>query len=206
MKAGLTFLSAAAALAVSCAVGFAAPIVQNNSFENPALGSGFREGNPPTSWTAVGSSGTSGGGIVTNGSAYGNTAAPDGTQALLLKNSGGVTQQLSGFTQGSSYTISFDAEVRGSTLGPNPIQVLVDGTALSINGSTTLSPASSSAYTAYTTAPFTAGSATPTLEFLGLATTDLSSFIDLVTVTPEPASLGLLGFGAFGLLARRRTA
>ena len=83
-------------------LGWASPIVQNNSFESPSLGSpNFREGNPPADWTYVGPGGTSGGGIVTNGSAYGNSNAPDGNQALLLKSLGGVEQTLSGFTVGA---------------------------------------------------------------------------------------------------------
>ncbi len=97
-------------VATMASLGWAAPIVQNNSFELPSLGTGsgsFREGNPPTDWTYVGPGGTSGGGIVANGSAYGNSNAPDGTQALLLKSLGGAEQTLSGFTVGAPTRSAF---------------------------------------------------------------------------------------------------
>ena len=80
----------------------------------------------------------------------------------------------------------------------------MDGTPLTFNGSTTVTPtAGLDAYTLYKSAVFFADSATPTLEFDGLSSSDNSSFVDLVTFqsVPEPSTLvGLVGLGVVGLL------
>ena len=113
----IAILLAGVVVAVLASGAIASPIILNNSFESPDAGTptgNYHEGTPPTSWTEVGS----GGGYIGNGSAYGNSNAPDGTQALLLKSQGGVSQVLSGFTAGVSYDISFYAEARTNFNGP----------------------------------------------------------------------------------------
>jgi hypothetical protein len=118
---------------------------------------------------------------------------------------------LSGFTGGDQYTVSFYADGRNGN-GPGAFQALVDGTPLSFGVlGTTITPAVTG-YVLYTSDPFTAGSATPTLEFNATnGTSDLSSYVDLVTVAavvPEPSSLVLLMIGIAGLsliIRRRKT-
>ena len=186
-----------------------APRVINGSFEDPAIGANnFVEGVPATGWTRIaGPNTTSGSGIVANGSAYGNPAAPDGTQAALLKDEGGMSQTVGGFAAGQQYTVSFEAAGRNG-LGPNPFTVSVGGNTLTFSGQSVITPGN--AYALYTSDPFTATSGSEALAFTSNLTSDqdLSSYVDAVSISPvsvpEPASVAVLAVGAVGLLARRR--
>ena len=204
-----------AALVIPCAQLFASPIVLDSSFELPSLGAGgYQEGTPPTDWTKITAPLTPssfGGGIVANGSAYHNPNAPDGTQALLLKGGGGAEQMLSGFLSGYTYEVIFDAAPRTDCCGPNTFEVLIGGTPLTFTGQpgvtlgTDITPPNTGGYTLYTSAPFTATSTTPTLEFLSnVGNNDLSAFVDKVMIIPEPGSLVLFGLGALGLFVAAR--
>ena len=178
----------------------------------------FEQGAAPDKWTQVTTNnGPWGAGVVGNGSGYGNTDAPDGTQALLLKGYGGAQQTLSGFVPGWTYTLSFYAEGRSSVNNPNPLEVLLGGDNLSFGihaatgaDGTTIIPRDQ-AYNLYTSDPFQVTTATPVLELLGTIGTlssqiDNSSYVDLVTVslvrTPEPASLVVWGIAAAASAAR----
>jgi hypothetical protein len=187
------------------------PQVINGSFESPSLGAGnFREGNPAIGWTQIpGPQGSSGGGIVGNGSAYGNPNAPDGVQAGLLKDEGGMSQMVGGFAHNQPYTLSFDAAGRSGGLGPNPFTVTVGSQTLTFSGNSTVTPGTS--YALYTSAPFYATSGSELLSFVSALRTDqdLSSYVDNIkfaAVTPEPSSFVLCGLGAVGMIVavRRR--
>lgn len=185
--------------------------ILNPSFESPSLGSGnFREGNPPANWTYLGPGGSSGGGIVANGSAYGNSNAPDGNQALLLKSIGGVQQQLSGFVVGDTYTLSLYAEGRTNYNGADPFQVEISAIPLTFSGSTTITPPttpSTNVYLLYTSDPFTVSTTTPYINILGTSLADNSTFVDFITAqgTPEPTSIAIWGLAiGLGLVVVRR--
>ncbi len=187
----------------------AATSLTNGSFESPGIGNGFQEGAPASGWTLIpgllkdiNNNNTGGGGIVGNGSGYGNVNAPDGTQAGLLKGAGGMEQIVGGFEAGKQYSISFYAAGRAA-FGPNPFEVLLDGTALTFSGSTTITP-TNNVYNLYSST-FTATGNTMTLAFLSSLTTadDLSSYVDNVQIAqiPEPGTMILFIAGMFGLLA-----
>ncbi len=191
----------------------AATSLTNGSFESPGIGTGvgaYQEGATASGWTLIPgllkdintNNNTGGGGIVGNGSAYGNVNAPDGTQAGLLKGAGGMEQIVGGFEAGKQYSISFYSAGRADA-GPNPFEVLLDGTALTFSGSTTVTPVNN-VYNLYSST-FAATGNTMTLTFLSTLTTavDLSSYVDNVQITmiPEPGTLALSGIGLIGLLA-----
>jgi len=186
----------------------AATSLTNGSFESPGINNGFQEGAPASGWTLIPGlltlkgNNTGGGGIVGNGSGYGNVNAPDGTQAALLKGAGGMEQIVGGFEAGKQYSISFYSAGRQDS-GPNPFQVLLDGNALTFLGSTTITP-TQNVYNLYSST-FTATGNTMTLTFLSTLTTaaDLSSYVDNVQIAmvPEPSMLTLLVAGFIGLMA-----
>lgn len=199
-------------LTACCGFAQAENLVISGSFEDGPYsdaGTGaYHEGIAPNNWTAVDGNGA---GMLGNGSAYGNTPAPDGAMVLLLKGLGGVSQQISGLDVSQQYQISLYAEGRADSywqgelqdLGPNPFRVSLDDSPLSFGGSTTITP-SSDAYTLYT-ALFTPTASTMTLKITSALTAaaDLSSFVDNVTVStiPEPSALILVATGLIGLLA-----
>ena len=149
----------------------------NLGFETPSLGVGNNANAPDgAAW------GFYSAGIVANGSAYGNPAAPQGTQAAYLQTYGTISQPLAGFVPGTNYTITYSAAQRGAVQnGGQTWNVVVDGTVIQAN-----SPgAGATSYTTYT-ASFTASAAVHTLAFVG---TDLNGgdntvFIDNVSFNP----------------------
>ncbi len=162
--------------------------VNNASFESPNLG-GFRGSGAtyqydPTnaSWTFFGNAG-----IEHNGSAWNAPNAPNGQQAAFLQSNvttgqlaiGAISQSLN-FTATGTYNVTFYAAQRVNK-GVLPIEFLVDGTQVG----STVSPASNSAFTQYTTASFTISTTgSHTIEFTGVdsTTNDDDSFIDQVGV------------------------
>ena len=150
-------------------------------FEIPSIGSGNYSYNPLGGfWTFSGGSGN-GSGIVANGSGFSNPNVLEGTQAAFVQSYGSVAQTLSGFTPGTSYTITYSAAQR-----PGPDQhggeswnVVIDGNVIKTNN-----PGATS-FTTYT-ATFTASATTHTLSFVGtdLAGGDNTVFIDYVRFSP----------------------
>jgi hypothetical protein len=195
---------ALAALALSAPV-HAGIIVINNSFEIPAFSSGgwsYYSGSPDGSWTYTSA------GVANENSPWFLGAPPDGTQAAFCQNACTISQSLSGFQIGQSYSVSFYMADRP---GYNPIgiQVLLGGADLGtytpVNGNTAFVPV--------TTTSTIANATTMTLSFNGVYSEgDVDTALDLVTVNgataaPEPSSMaGIVAAGLLGLLARRRFA
>jgi hypothetical protein len=201
-------------------LGLASPIVGNASFETPVVSgdtytTGFGSLNGATDmapWVFGASGGASYDGLAVNGGALGASGIPDGSQAGFLQGTGTFSQSISGFSAGT-YVVSFEAEERNGGLGPDPIQVQIDGTTETFGGSGTASPGAS--FTTFTTDPFTVAAGTHVLSFFGtvpFGALDRTSFVDQVSISavvPEPASQALLGIGAASLLlvaCRRRRA
>ncbi|HEY9509543.1 MAG TPA: DUF642 domain-containing protein, partial [Verrucomicrobiae bacterium] len=155
--------------------------VAGYGFETPSIGSGNHQYNPSGGfWTFNGASGN-GSGIVANGSAFSNPNAPEGTQAAFVQSYGTVSQTLSGFTPGTSYTITYSAAQRSGQdqHGGESWNVVVDGDVIKSNNP---GPTSYSSYTA----TFTATAATHTIAFVGtdLAGGDNTVFLDNVRFNP----------------------
>jgi hypothetical protein len=155
-------------------------------FETPSIGSGYfsYQYNPPGgSWIFSGSS-PNGSGLVGNGSAFGNPTAPQGVQAAFVQEFGTISQAISGFTPGVTYTISFSAAERISS---------AQSWNVTVNGAVIASFNPQSSATDYTncTASFTATAATQTVAFAGtdLAGGDNTVFIDNVRIIPPTISL-----------------
>ncbi len=152
----------------------------NFSFELPALGGGNFQYNPAGgSWIFGGASGN-GSGIVANGSAFGNPAAPLGTQAGFLQGYGTIAQTLTGFIPGVTYTVTFSAAQRSSVAtGGESWNVQVDNTVI-----TNFNPGGAS-YVPYA-ATFSASAAVHTLSFVGtdLAGGDNTVFLDNIRIVP----------------------
>ena len=153
------------------------PAIPNFSFETPGLGSGFQYNPSGGSWAFSGGS-PSGSGIAGNGSGFSNPNAPLGTQAALVQELGTISQSLSGFTPGKTYTLSYLAAQRNLANGGESWNVKIDSTVIQSN-----SPGGTS-YAAYT-ASFTATAATHTLTFVGtdLAGNDNTVFLDNVSLS-----------------------
>ena len=79
-----------------------------------------------------------------------------------------------------SYTLSFRAVARPQGQGPNPVAVTMDGVQIG----TTVTPASSQTWAAYSIAFSVAADGTHTLAFVGQSPTtqDLTTFVDAVTI------------------------
>jgi hypothetical protein len=209
--AAIRFQISALVLALSASAVWGLPTVLNNSFELPDIGTGssaYVESTAPTDWYDLTPISGQGGGYVGNGSSFGNTDAPDGTQALFLNGTGGTAQQLSGFIANQFYTISFYAE--GAPNASDNIEVQIgDASGMVIvpvtfdNGNVYRWNPSSGSYTFYTSDPFRVTTSTPTIEFEGLGPIADSSFIDDVSFVPEPASMGIVALIVLGASRRR---
>ncbi len=155
----------------------------NFGFETPSIGLGNFVYNPSgASWTFGGASGN-GSGIVANGSGFSNPNAPQGVQAAFVQSYGSIAQLLYGFTQGTTYTVTFSAAQRpgGNQHGGQSWNVTIDnGVIASYNPG-----AGATSYADYT-AKFVATAAKHTLGFVGtdLATGDNTVFIDNISISP----------------------
>lgn len=176
----------ASALALSVAGGFESPRLTAGTFQYRPVGGGG-------GWT-FGSSGGGGvagdSGIVSNGSAFNNPTAPEGTQAALIQSYGTISQTFAGFTPGTLYTITYAAAQRGGQAGQS-WNVVIDGSVIKTN-----TPGSTN-YTAYN-ATFTASSTLHTLSFVGTNTAggDNTVFLDNVRIVVAGPAIANFSFEA----------
>jgi len=144
----------------------------NEGFESPVL-SNFAYVPSAPGWTFTGYSG-----IAPNRSGFGNTDAPEGTQAAILQMGSSFSQTVT-FSAGT-YNISFYAAQRGGN--HQNFDVYVDSALIG-----NFTPVSS-AFNAYTTDIFTVPAGPHTVTFLGKTSPDNTAFIDEIKVHEASAS------------------
>ena len=168
------------ALSAAQIAALSSPVVANSGFETPVTTSYIYN---PTggSWTFAGNSG-----VQTNGSAWGASPAPEGTQTAFLQGNptqgptvGSVTQSVN-FSTAGTYTISFQAARRSGQI--QPVAVSVDGTQVG----STLTPSSNS-FGLLTSASFTISTTgNHTIKLAATVNTgDNSTFVDQVAITKQ---------------------
>ncbi|HEX8239651.1 MAG TPA: RHS repeat domain-containing protein [Allosphingosinicella sp.] len=154
----------------------AGPAVVGGGFEAPDLGSGYayRPAGSPAAF--AGNSGVAG-----NASDWGFAAAPEGDQVAFLQ--GGpepatISLPVSGLTSGASYRISFRISTRPGYSGM-PVSLAFNGVPLG-----TFTPPTT-AFTAATSAAFTAGASSGTLVISASGDSIYwDKGIDMVTIAP----------------------
>jgi hypothetical protein len=147
--------------------------ITDSSFEMPPLAANTFQYAPNGSpWQFSGEAGVCG-----NGSAFGNPAAPSGSQAAFLQGSGSMSQSL--YLDAGTYTLSFMAAQRPGQPHYQEVEVLVDG-AQAVEAT----PAGT-AYAPYQTSNFTVAAGTHTIELLGINPLggDNTAFIDELTLS-----------------------
>jgi hypothetical protein len=201
----------------------AGPVVQNGSFEAVQIGSPFVSSNLSNipNWTHTGSLGD--GPLWHVGYADGDgsvTVAGDGLQFVTMGGgfgpigSSSFDQVVSGFTPGTTYTLTFKMASEANFSGPQSLSV--DFPSGSSTGAQTFT-AATPPFNYWSdwetkTENFVATSSSVDIRFsvtdrpfdVGLDSVSVSA---ASTATPEPATLTLFSVGAFGLLgyaSRRR--
>jgi len=182
-------------------------VVVNNSFESPAYQPVFSGWSYLTgsfgSWTYGGNSG-----VANENTPWFAGTPPDGNQAAFCQQTScSISQTISGFTVGDSYTVSF-YEAGRPGYSAELIEVMLGGVDLG-----TFTPGSLS-FNEVTTGPMDANNTTMTLQFLGAPEPgDYDTALDLVTIqsvssVPEPSSVILLltALLAVGFVDRKRIA
>ena len=219
--AALTTLGLLAGTAIGSTITILNPSFENNTTPYPGYGAINDWSSTDTTLTGVNAEG---GPFANNG------AIPNGLQVAFVQSNNnvaeGISQSLSGFVTGQTYDLSFYYNARYATYpaAADPLMVVTLGSStLTPSGGVSVVPASAS-YS--TTVPYyfaqylyTATGSTATLTFSNVKTgldsagtqyNDSSLLLDNVSLSsvPEPASLGLVGVGALGLLLikRRKTA
>jgi hypothetical protein len=163
--------------AVSVTTGAPPSTLANASFETPRLGSGYQYA--PTASGVAWTFGP-GAGIQANGSAWGATTAPNGTQTAFVQGTGSIAQTVTLAT--GTYSLIFQVARRSyaSPFGTTqPVRVSVDGQELS-----TVTPSSTSfAPISLQFTVVTQGA--HTIAFAGTdGTGDKSTFIDAISLAP----------------------
>jgi hypothetical protein len=175
---------------------FSIGTVLNTGFETPVI-SNYQYNPSGGSWTFSGSPGN-GSGLIANGSGFGNPNAPQGAQAAFVQSFGTISQTVSGFSPGTTYTITFSAAQRSGVdqHGGQSWNVKIDGTVV---GNYNPGPGATS-YADYS-ATFTATAATHTLAFVGtdLVGGDNTVFIDNVRIAVAALPPANAGFESPGI-------
>ena len=118
-----------------------------------------------------------------------------------------LEQTVNGFVAGQTYTLSYDENSRAGTSAPL-VEVLVGGQVVVASHVDTAVDAGGTFATPFrveTSVPFTVPvSGSALVEFRVTTSGDSTALIDNVSITPEPATFGVMAIGALGLLARRR--
>lgn len=143
----------------------------NLGFETPALGGGHQYTPTGGSWKFVAT------GIASNGSAFNNPNAPEGSQVGFVQFKGSTSQIITGFVPGTNYTISYSAAQRPGN------QQTWD---LKIDGAVIQSYSGGGSSFALRSASFTATAGYHELSFEGtnLNGGDHTIFIDNITFNP----------------------
>lgn len=141
----------------------------NTGFETPAT-TNYQIGPFTNGWTFDGLSG-----VQKNGSAWGAATAPEGTQTAFLQGDGTIYQDFT-FAAGI-YKVNFLAAKRSSNTQTQSINVYCD--ALMIG---TIIPTSSSSYGSYSTNGFSVTAGTHRIKFVGVLSSDNTTFIDKVSL------------------------
>ncbi len=143
--------------------------ITNGCFESPSTAT-YQYGPFTSGWTF---------GIYTgvqrNSSIWGAPTAPEGIQTAFIQQTGVITQNVN-FIAGS-YKVGFYAAKRAGDAASQTLKVYYDATLIA-----TITPASSSTWTYYTTNAFTATAGAHSIKFVGQATTGYSAFVDAVDV------------------------
>ncbi len=146
--------------------------VANAGFESPVT-SGFIYTPASSGWVFGASTG-----VARNGSAFGIFSCPEGSQGGIVQSGGQLNQSLS-FPAPAVYEITFSILGRPS-LGPNDVDIDVDGTVL---GTVTAAQQSQAEWRSFTVLYDCTAAGAHTLSFKGKITTlDRTSFIDDVKV------------------------
>jgi hypothetical protein len=175
--------------------GTAVPILTNPGFESPNLPLSAQSANPAyvPGWTFAAGAQSSG---VDNSAPFGyNEASASGYQhAFLWGVNSSATASLQNLTVGDSYVLSFKAmDTTFPGFSGDTFQASLNGTAISYNGSTVLSPGSAS-YTTYTTT-FTATATTAAFAIKSLGST--FGFVDDVQISGLSLQTNLVTNGYF---------
>ena len=197
-------IAVALAASVVSAAAFATPIItlDNAGFESPNASGGYIYLNDANYGWYFSGNGT---GVASNNSGF-NVNGASGNQAGFLQGQGSSFSQNFVFA-GEQISISFLAESR-QNYGGNLISVMIDDQVLSFGNNASFIPATTASFTSYTSNFISLSSGVHSLTFtgLGVAGSDVTSFIDNVTVNavPEPTTVALLGLGLLGFAASRR--
>ncbi len=119
-------------------------------------------------WAFSPLSGSNGSGITSNGSPFTlqSSSAPEGVQAAFIQGTGTISQAISGFKPGLTYTLIFSAAERGPGATWNIAGQTWNVTRDGVSMASYAPPKSATSYTDYT-ATFTATATTHTLGFVG---------------------------------------
>lgn len=146
----------------------------NAGFEAPAT-SNYTLGPMTSGWTFNNRAG-----VQRNGSAFGASTAPDGTQTAFIQSVNGVHGEISQSVtlNAGTYQLSMQAAKRTNYGGNQSIQVYLNSTLVH-----TITPTSGS-FGAYATGTFTASAGTHTIKLKGSAPAgDQTAFVDSVVLT-----------------------